>query len=171
MDKPEYSQIPAEKLVELCSRGAYTMDGLWFTLVEEKYGLDAALEIDIEVWRKMCLAQAKRVPEYLPIKESNPMRRLIKVIALDPFLHVFKIQVAELTDTRAVLRFTDCPPQKARIRDGRGEFPCKPVAMTYLNSYIEVIDPRIELTCVTCPPDAHPSEYWCQWQFDLEKEK
>ena len=169
MAKDEYSKIPAEKLVELCSRGAYTLDGLWFTLVEEKYGLDAALEIDVEVWRRLCLAQARRVPKYLPIKESSPMRQLIRVIELDPVLSIFKPKIAELTDERAVLRFTDCPPQKARLRDGRGEFPCKSVGKAYLNSYIEVIDPRIKLTCMTCPPDAHPQEYWCQWQFDLQE--
>jgi hypothetical protein len=169
MSQAEYSQIPVEKLVELCSRGAYTLDGLWFTLVEEKYGIDAALEIDIEVWRRLCLVQARRVPKYLPIKESSPMRRLIRVIELDPVLNVFKPKAVELTDERAVLRFTDCPPQKARVRDGRGEFPCKSVGKAYLNSYIEIIDPRIKLTCVTCPPDAHPPEYWCQWQFDLQE--
>ena len=169
MSKPEYSQIPVEKLVELCSRGTYTLDGLWFTLVEEKYGLNAALEIDIEVWRKLCLAQARRVLEYLTVKESSPVRQLIRVIELDPMLNIFKPEAIELTDEHAVLRFTDCPPQKARLRDGRGEFPCKPVALAFLNSYIEVINPRIRLSCIACPPDTHPPEYWCQWQFDLHE--
>ncbi len=169
MSKPEYSQIPVEKLAELCSRGTYTLDGLWFTLVEEKYGIDAALEIDIEVWRKLCLAQAKRVLEYLTVKESSPVRQLIRVIELDPMLNIFKPEAIELTDKHAVLRFTDCPPQKARLRDGRGEFPCKSVALAFLNSYIEVINPRIRMSCIACPPDKHPQEYWCQWQFDLQE--
>jgi len=171
MGQSEYSQIPAAKLVELCSRGAYTLDGLWFTLVEEKYGTEAALEIDIEVWRQLCLTQARRVLRYLPVKESSPMRRLIKVIELDPLLNVFRPMAVELADERAVLRFTDCPPQKARLRDGRGEFPCKSVGLAFLNSYIKVIDPRIKLSCVACPPDKHPPGYWCQWQFDLGEEK
>jgi len=169
MDKSEYSRVPVEKLVELCSRGAYTLDGLWFTLVEEKYGLDAALEIDVEVWRKLCLVQAKRVLKYLPVKESRPMHRLMRVITLDPLLNIFQPEVTVLSDERAVLCFTDCPPQKARLRDGRGEFPCKAVGLAYLNSYIEVIDSRIKLTCISCPPDTHPEEYWCQWQFDFQE--
>ena len=52
MAKAGHSSIPTEKLVELCSRSAYTLDGLWFTLVEEKFGRDTALEIDVEVWRR-----------------------------------------------------------------------------------------------------------------------
>ncbi|MBC8476992.1 MAG: hypothetical protein H8D49_01475, partial [Dehalococcoidia bacterium] len=132
-------------------------------------GLNAALEIDIEVWRKLCLAQARRVLEYLTVKESSPVRQLIRVIELDPMLNIFKPEAIELTDEHAVLRFTDCPPQKARLRDGRGEFPCKPVALAFLNSFIEVINPRIRLSCIACPPDTHPQEYWCQWQFDLQE--
>jgi len=169
MSAPEYSRISVERLVELCSRSAYTLDGLWFTLVEEKFGLETALEIDVEVWRRLCLAQARRVQKYFAIDEPDTLRRLIKVIELDPLLAVFEPRTVELTDGHAVLRFTDCPPQKARTRDGRGEFPCKPVGLALLNSYIEIIDPSIKLKCRTCPPDAHPSEYWCEWEFTVEK--
>lgn len=167
MAEGEHSQISVEKLVELCSRSCYTLDGLWFTLVEEKFGLDAALEIDVEVWRRLCLVQARRVQKYFTVDEGSPIRNLIKVIELDPLLAVFKPRVAELSDNRAVLRFTDCPPQKARIRDGRGEFPCKAVGIALLGSYAEVIDPRIKMSCLTCPPDAHPAQFWCEWQFEL----
>lgn len=155
--------------MELCSRSAYTLDGLWFTLVEEKFGLETALEIDVEVWRRLCLVQAHRVQKYFPIDEADSLRKLIRVIELDPLLAVFKPEAVELTDSRAVLRFTDCPPQKARSRDGRGEFPCKPVGFALLSSYAEVIDPRIRLSCKTCPPDAHPKDYWCEWEFSIEK--
>ena len=163
----DHSQIPTEKLVELCSRISYTLDGLWFTLVEEKFGLDVALEIDVEVWRKLCLVQAKRIPKYFPIDEGSSIRNLIKVIELDPLLAVYKPKAVELTDNRAVLRLTDCPPQKARIRNGRGEFPCKSVGVALFTSYAEVIDPKVKVSCLTCPPDAHPSQFWCEWQFEI----
>ena len=163
----DHSQIPTEKLVELCSRTSYTIDGLWFTLVEEKFGLDVALEIDVEVWRRLCLIQAKRIPKYFPIDEGSSIRNLIKVIELDPLLAVYKPKAVKLTDNRAVLRLTDCPPQKARIRDGRGEFPCKPVGVALFTSYAEVIDPKVKVSCLTCPPDAHPPQFWCEWQFEI----
>ena len=167
MAEADHSSISTEKLVELCSRSAYTLDGLWFTLVEEKFGLDTALEIDVEVWRRLCLTQAKRIRKYFPVDEGSSLRNLIRVIELDPIMAIFKAEVVKLTDKQAVLRFTDCPPQKARIRDGRGEFPCKPVGVALLNSYAEVIDPDIKVRCLTCPPDAHPSQYWCEWQFEV----
>lgn len=167
MTIPEFSQIPPAKLVELCSRSAYTLDGLWFSLVEEKLGLEKALEIDIEVWRRLCETQARRILKYFNVKEEHPVHRLIKVIQLDPLLYVFEPQVVELTEKRAVLRMTNCPPQKARIRDGRGEFPCKPVGINIFKAYIEVVDPRIKLTHSVCPPDPHPAHFWCEWQFEM----
>ncbi len=51
MAKVDHSSIPAEKLIELCSRSSDTLDGLGFTPVEEKFDRDMALEIDVEVWR------------------------------------------------------------------------------------------------------------------------
>jgi len=167
MPIPEYSRIPPDKLVEFCSRSAYTLDGLWFTLVEEKFGLEKALEIDIEVWRRLSEAQARRVLKYFHITEEHPVPKLMKVIQLDPLLYVFEPQVVEMTEKKAVLRMTNCPPQKARIRDGRGEFPCKPVGINMLNAYIRVIDPRIEMTHAICPPDLHPDHFWCEWHFEM----
>jgi len=169
MSQSEFSRIPVEKLVDLCSRGAYTLDGLWFTLLEKEFGLEKALEIDTEVWKQLCLTQARRVLKYFSIAEPNPIRKVIKVIQLDPLLFIYKPQVVKLTDSRAVLRMTDCPPQKARIRDGRGEFPCKSVGIGMLQAYAQVIDPRIKLGCATCPPDAHPDEFWCEWHFELQR--
>ena len=33
---------------------------------------------------------------------------------------------------------------------------------------ILAIDPRIETRCVACPPDPHPEEYWCAWEFSIK---
>ncbi|MFC1974626.1 DUF6125 family protein [Chloroflexota bacterium] len=167
MAETDYSQVPVEKLVELFSRSAYTLDGLWFTLLEERYGYDVALDIDIEVWRKFSLIHGKRLLQTFTINEDNPLQAIVRLLRVDPFMFIYKPQIVVLTDSKAVLRCTDCPPQKARIKDGRGEFSCKPVGTALLNSYTAAVDPRIKLSCLVCPPDAHPPEYWCEWQFEI----
>ena len=168
MAELDYSQIPTEKLVELCSRSLTTVDGLWFLAVEQKYGIDTAIELDTEVWRRYGSIQAKRIVKNFAIKEDSPIRTLIKALLLDPFFSpTYQPEVPVLTDTKAVFRCTDCPPQKARIRDGKGEFPCKPAGIAVYTSYAEAIDPRIKLSCLTCPPDAHPPQVWCEWQFEI----
>ena len=163
----DHSQIPRERLVEVFSRSLTTIDGLWFLAVEQKYGFDVALELDVEVWRRLGLIQARRVVKNFAIKEDSPIRAIINVLQVDPIMFVYKPQVVALTDSKAVFRCADCPPQKARIRDGRGEFPCKAVGIALFNSYAEAVDPRIKVSCLACPPDAHPPQYWCEWQFEV----
>ncbi|MFC2008073.1 DUF6125 family protein [Chloroflexota bacterium] len=160
-------QISTDMLVKLCSRSLYTLDGLWFSLLEKKYGLEAALDIDIEVWRRFSLIHGKRVLKTFKIKDDNPIRALITMLQIDPMMTIYAPQTVTLTDNKAVFRFLDCPPQKARKRDGRGEFPCKAVGTAIFTSYAEVVDPCVKLRCLTCPPDAHPPEYWCEWQYEI----
>ena len=167
MSEIDYSQIPAEKLAELFSRSAYTLDGLWFTLLEETYGFDVALDIDIKVWQKFSLIHAKRLLEALALKVDNPIQTVAKMLQVDPIMYIYKPQIVALTDSKLVFRNTDCPPQKARIRDGKGEFPCKLVGTALFGSYAKAVDPEIKLSCLVCPPDAHPPQYWCEWQFEI----
>jgi len=167
MSSLDYSQIPKEKLVEVSSRSLITMDGLWFLAVEQKYGFDAALELDEEVWRRLGSIQAKRVVKNFAINEDSPIQTLIKALLVDPVFPIFLPEVPVLSDNKAIFRCTDCPPQKARIRGGKGEFPCKPVGIAFFASYAEAIDPGIKLSCLTCPPDAHPPQLWCEWQFEV----
>jgi len=167
MSDANHSQISREKLVELCSRAAYTLDGLWFTVMEDKYGLDAALEVDIEVWRSLGAIEAKRVQKYFDIDEGSPIRTLIKVVEVDPLLAIYKPKTLELSDDRAVLCFTDCPPQKARIRNGRGQFPCKGIGLELCVAYAAAIDPRIQTSCLACPPGKRAREGWCEGLFEI----
>jgi hypothetical protein len=49
----ELEKLPKETLIELIkmySRNWHTCDGLWFSGVEERYGADKALEIDVTMW-------------------------------------------------------------------------------------------------------------------------
>jgi hypothetical protein len=159
--------LEGNNLAELCSKSLYTLDGLWFTLLEKKYGFDVALDIDEEVWRRFCPIHIRRVLQTFPIKADNPIRTVVSLLKVDPVQLIYKLEIVELTDSKAVFRVTDCPPQKARIRGGRGEFPCKQVGTIMYKAYAEAIDPRIKLTCLVCPPDTHPSQYWCDWQFEI----
>ena len=162
-----YPDIPTEKLVELCSRSLYTVDGLWFTAIERECGFDVALKLDIAVWRDFGLAQARRVKNSFAIKDENPVRVVTRILQSDPVMVIFKPQIIALTDKKAVFRCTNCPPQKARIRDGRGEFPCKEVGIAYFEGFAQVIGGGVKLSCLVCPPDAHPPDYWCEWQFEF----
>ena len=163
----DYSQIPKEKLVEVCSRSLNTIDGLWFLAIEQKYGFDTALEMDIEVWRRFSLIHARRLVKNFAIKEDNPIQAIIKLFEVDPLSNLSKPEIVTLTDNKAVFRCTDCPAQVARLREGKGLFPGKQICLNMYRAYAEVIDPRIEVTCLASPPDVKAPPYWCEWQFEI----
>ena len=143
--------------------GAQSRD-VYFSLQDK---IRIALKLDEEVWQKLGLVQARRVKKGFVIKEENPVRAVAKMLQVDPILVIYKPEITALTDNKAVFRCTNCPPQKARVRDGRGEFPCKPVGVSFFASYVQAAAPEMKLSCLVCPPDAHPKHYWCEWQVEI----
>ena len=77
-------------------------------------------------------------------------------------------QAIEVSDSRAVFRMVDCRVQSARKRKGLDDFPCKSVGIVEYSEFARTIDPRIQTRCIACPPDAHPEEFWCAWEFTLQ---
>ena len=64
-----------------------------------------------------------------------------------------------------MFRMVDCRVQSARKRKGLPDFPCKSVGLVEYEWFAKTIDPRIETRCICCPPDAHPDDVWCEWEF------
>lgn len=166
----DFSQISADKLTEVCSRSLHTVDGLWFLAVEEKYGFDAAFELNQVVWRRCSLIHGRRLLKNFDIKGNTPLRTLIKLIRADPLLFVRRAEILTLTDTRAVLRLIECPIQVARIRDGRGVYPGKLTCTIFFKTYAGLIDPGIKVACLACAPNPDSPEYWCEWEFEISQD-
>jgi hypothetical protein len=84
MDHPVYQdmqRLPKETLIELIkmySRNWLTVDGLWFTGVEQKYGLDAAVELDVRMWKIGSRIKAKRIKNLLNL--GSGLENIIKAI-------------------------------------------------------------------------------------------
>lgn len=156
--------IPVEKFVEPSCRSLITVDGLWFLAVEEAYGLDTAIKLDTRVWEMFMPIHTRRLAKIYGLPDKG-ITALIKVIEADPVWTPFKPVILKSTDKEGLFRFTDCPPQRARIREGRGEFPCKPVGIACFESALATFAPEAKLRCVVCPPDPHPQDVWCEWEF------
>ena len=62
---------------------------------------------------------------------------------------------------------TNCRVQYARKSRGLPDFPCKSVGIQEYSLFAQTIDPRIKTNCIACPPDSHPENYWCAWEFIL----
>jgi hypothetical protein len=60
-----------------------------------------------------------------------------------------------------------CRVQYARTQKGLPDFPCKSVGIVEYSEFAKTIDPRIKTTCIACPPDSHPKEFYCSWKFEI----
>lgn len=76
--------------------------------------------------------------------------------------------IVEETDTGFVFQMNECRVQVARKRKNLDDYPCKSAGLVEYEYFATAIDPRIKTRCVGCPPDAHPDEWFCAWQFSME---
>lgn len=156
------------RYIEILSKNFLTIDGYWFLGVEEKFGIEAAIDIDRRAWEQYAVSEAKRIKELLGIAEGTlaDLERALQLICFAPSSGVR----IELLDGRLVMTITKCRPQRARTRDGRGEFACKPVGFAHLSTFAKTINPRFETRCIFAPPDSHPDGLWCRWEFSLKED-
>jgi hypothetical protein len=76
-----------------------------------------------------------------------------------------------LEQNRGVIRNLRCRVQNTRIKKGLQEFGCKPVRWGFLKAFAYEFNPRIVVNCNLCPPDEHPQDLWCEWEFTIEDDK
>ncbi|MCJ7722279.1 DUF6125 family protein, partial [Candidatus Bathyarchaeota archaeon] len=62
--------MSSQQVADFFNRSYKAVDGLWFMKVEEKYGFDAALELDNEVWKVMAKIQARKIKSFLGLKNA-----------------------------------------------------------------------------------------------------
>jgi hypothetical protein len=154
-------------LLEDASKNWLAHDGLWFRSVEERFGIEAAMELDRKAWEKFTVIEAKRIMKRMAIKPGGGIPALVKALKFRLYAHINVQETLEVTDARCVFRMNRCRVQEARKRQGLPDFPCKSVGMVEYSGFAKTIDPRIKTTCLACPPDRHPPDVWCAWEFSI----
>lgn len=157
------------EVIRMFSKNWLTLDGLWFTIVEDRFGVDVALELDLKMWQRNARIEARRIKECIGI-EGGGVKGVLKALRFMTFDPSMPFEFSIEGPNTAYIWVTSCRPQEGRIRAGRGEFPCKPMGMECYGVLAGTIDPRVRTECVFCPPDGHPEDIWCKWKFSQEAE-
>lgn len=145
-------------------------DGLWFQQVERHSGMETAIELDRNAWRKFTVIEAKRIMSRLGLEPNGGIPALVEALGFRLYAHINVQEVTEQSDDRCVFVMKNCRVQDARKRGGLPDFPCKSVGIVEYSEFAKTIDPRIETKCLYCPPDKHPEDSWCAWEFTLRKD-
>ncbi len=168
MNEQELSHLTKAQLLKILkvySLNWITLDGLWFSGVEEKFGMDAAVELDERMWSKQSAVEAHRMREALNITTKGPAGvaeayGLLTACTGETF-------AAEYSGTpqKMRVRVPHCTAQEARQKRGKPIFPCKPVGLAIFKGLIKEVDPSVKLKCLLCPPDPVDGSYWCEWEL------
>ncbi|HEC80990.1 MAG TPA: hypothetical protein ENI42_00990, partial [Thermoplasmatales archaeon] len=138
--------------------------------IEERFGTEAATEIDRKVWEVMGKIEARRLKKFLGL-EGGDIPAMMKALRHSGWALDLEDKEVEVEDSRAVIRNINCRVQNTRIRKGLGVFPCKNVRWGFLKSFAKEFNSDIVVNCIVCPPDEHPDDLWCEWEFVLRDEK
>lgn len=167
---PQLANLSQEDLIGIIEDAAKNWlahDGLWFQAVERSYGLEAAIKLDQEAWANFTVIEAKRIMERHGIAPNGGIRALVKALSYRLYAFINRQEVIEQSEKRVVFRMIDCRVQSARRRKSLPEFPCKSVGLVEYELFARTIDERIQTRCLFCPPDEHPLDAWCAWEFVL----
>ena len=75
-----FSRDELIKLIEVFAKNWLAHDGCWFLAVEEKYGMEAAIQLDTESWRRFAVAEAKRIKSAFDIPDGGGLEALEKAL-------------------------------------------------------------------------------------------
>ncbi|HDD69818.1 hypothetical protein CW667_02385 [Candidatus Bathyarchaeota archaeon] len=169
-DREMLVKMPMEKLLDfffLQIRNLWRVDGLYFLGIEKKFGTDAATEIDAGVWEIMAKIEAKSLRKVFQVGENPDIPTIIELLQKSSWALDQPFKTFEVSDKRATLSIDRCRTQEARLKKGLSEFPCKKVRFGYLKNFAKTLNPKVEVNCLVCPPDKHPKDLWCKWEFKL----
>jgi len=169
-DREMLAKMPIERLIDfffLQIRNLWRVDGLYFLGIEQKFGTEAATEIDTGVWQIMAKIEAKDLRRMFQVGENADISTIMNLLRKSSWALDQPFKTVEISDKRAVLSIDKCRTQEARLKKGLNEFPCKKVRFGYLKNFAKTLNPNVEVHCLVCPPDKHPPKLWCRWEFVL----
>jgi hypothetical protein len=165
------NKLPREKIPEyifMQLRNLWAVDGLYYLGIEEKDGTDVATSIDAKVWEVMGKIEARKLKEFLGITRTD-IPSMMKALQYTTWALDLEDKEIEIAQNHGLIRNVRCRVQHTRLSKGLIEFGCKPVRHGFLKAFAKEFNPDIIVTCTVCPPDKHPENLWCQWEFHLKK--
>ncbi|MBN1643195.1 MAG: L-2-amino-thiazoline-4-carboxylic acid hydrolase [Dehalococcoidales bacterium] len=143
------ADLTDKQIADYLYRGFWTVDGLWFMKVEEKFGFDKALEIDEAVWKVLPKIQARKMME---LKQSGAgLEALLDCFTARLKIEGFTFRAAKEGDNGFKIVLESCPWCDVMAKSGRQHLAAK-------------------IGDVICPSDygTWAKEFGCQFELDSQ---
>lgn len=173
-----YQDFSKEFLAQLLVEYArcYIMaDALWYTAVKEKFGREAALALDYDMWvNKFPPFETARIMSVLNLKNYDvaDAMKFYQLAAMFPH-GMFDYEIELKNRNHAILTVKHCP---ALLRFEKKEPEmigpiCQVMELASAQAYAKHINRDIVVTMPKMPPRKSPHEICCQFEFKLEPKK
>jgi len=170
--KADLEALPKETLIEMISmwiQNYWTCQSYWVTFVENEHGVDNAIKIDGEVFKRSVKVQGKRLKELLNLGDDMyALAYVLKHTAPQWTPAGFRWEFEEITDERIKMRVRQCPMGDYRKSKGLELFPCKDLSTPLYDNLAKSVNPKINAVCKHAHPDAPKEDVMCEWEFTYE---
>jgi hypothetical protein len=169
-DRQMLASMPAERLLDylfLQIRNLWRVDGFYFLGIEKRFGTEAASDIDAGVWEAMAAIEAKSLQKLFRTQQNPIVPMIMDLLRKSSWALDQPFKTTEIDDNHAILWVKKCRTQETRLDKGLLEFPCKKVRFGYLQNFAKTLNQKVTVKCLVCPPDKHPRDSWCKWEFTL----
>jgi len=146
-------------------------DGIWFQSVEFANGMNDAKRCNDSCWAQFSPFEAWSIKKILHLDEQPGLSGLKKALNFRLYAHINTQSFIEESSESLVFQMNECRVQVARKRKNLDDYPCKSGGLVEYTTFASAIDKRVQTECIGCPPDDHPSEWYCSWRFTLKGEK
>ncbi len=111
-------ELTEKQKIEYLLRSYSAVDGLWFMKVEEKYGFDAALQLDKEVWEILPKIQARQLKQALGLGDG--LAALLQSLENRLEIDSFDFEIERSPDSNQFqIIISKCPWFNLMVKSGR----------------------------------------------------
>ena len=167
----DFSKEALIRLWEAAAKLYIGMDGMWWTLIKQRYGEKTAVDLSAENWRRAADFELKRTTEAMNI-HGDDVATLFKVYQVDPgFAPICDLQFDLKTKNHGILTVTRCKSLEYLERHNEEEFirnACHVVDVEGFQRLASLVNPRMKATALKLPPRKSSDETPCVWELKVE---
>jgi hypothetical protein len=160
--------VQLRELRERMAKNWLVNDGVWFQTIEFAEGMNEAKRCNDSCWAQFSPAEAHSIKNFLGLAEGCGLDGLKQALGFRLYESINSQSIVEEKAHSFVFQMNKCRVQDARKRKGLDDYPCKSAGLVEYAAFARSIDSRIRTRCIGCPPDEHPEEWYCAWEFSLD---
>jgi len=155
------------EVIDIAQKNWWNLQNNYILYINNEYGEEAAVKADAVCFPANAKVQMYRLKKMFGL--GDDLQSLMDAMALSTIWANADYEMDKIDEEKFRIKVTKCNQQLRRLEDGIGEIPCKPAGLAICQTAAQAINPAAGATCLTCPPDAHGEDVWCEWEFEIPK--